>query len=216
VSSKKGALGRGSWKPGWWAPPPCPTGAAERFRREACLAAKQAHADVVGVFDSGAAGGTHFRVMEYIEGTDLARLLKDKGSPTAPGRASSDARGRGRLRGLPLAAPVTPATAGLGRLVVEGRGLVDEFVLDNVVEGLPRFAVKGASRDGRVRQGPRRAAGAIMLALVDMEGAAAEVAARPEVMVVAVGMHGAPSRGAGRPEVPRPLLPPAGPVAPPD
>jgi serine/threonine protein kinase len=54
-------------------------GAVERFQREARMAAKLAHANVVTVFDSGAAGGIHFLVMEYIEGTDLARLLNDKG-----------------------------------------------------------------------------------------------------------------------------------------
>src|SRR5262249_39359467 len=54
--------------------------AVERFRREARLAAKLAHANVVSVFDSGAAGDTHFLVMEYLEGTDLARLLKGQGT----------------------------------------------------------------------------------------------------------------------------------------
>jgi formylglycine-generating enzyme required for sulfatase activity/tRNA A-37 threonylcarbamoyl transferase component Bud32 len=54
--------------------------AVERFQREARLAAKLAHANVVTVFDSGAGGGTHFLVMEYIEGTDLARLIKEKGA----------------------------------------------------------------------------------------------------------------------------------------
>src|SRR5690242_20637580 len=36
---------------------------------------------------------------------------------------------------------------------------VDEFVLHNVAEGLPRFTVTAAGPGGRVRQGPRRAAG---------------------------------------------------------
>jgi formylglycine-generating enzyme required for sulfatase activity/tRNA A-37 threonylcarbamoyl transferase component Bud32 len=54
--------------------------AVERFQREARLAAKLAHPNVVTVFDSGAAGDTHFLVMEYIEGIDLARLLKERGS----------------------------------------------------------------------------------------------------------------------------------------
>jgi formylglycine-generating enzyme required for sulfatase activity/tRNA A-37 threonylcarbamoyl transferase component Bud32 len=55
-------------------------GAVERFQREARLAGKLAHVNVVSVFDSGAAGGIHFLVMEHIEGTDLARLIKEKGS----------------------------------------------------------------------------------------------------------------------------------------
>jgi formylglycine-generating enzyme required for sulfatase activity/tRNA A-37 threonylcarbamoyl transferase component Bud32 len=54
--------------------------AVERFQREARLAAKLAHPNVVTVFDSGAAGNTHYLVMEYLEGTDLASLLRQMGS----------------------------------------------------------------------------------------------------------------------------------------
>jgi formylglycine-generating enzyme required for sulfatase activity/tRNA A-37 threonylcarbamoyl transferase component Bud32 len=56
------------------------SGAVERFRREALLAAKLAHPNMVAVFDSGAAGDAHFLVMEYLEGTDLARLVQEQGS----------------------------------------------------------------------------------------------------------------------------------------
>jgi formylglycine-generating enzyme required for sulfatase activity/tRNA A-37 threonylcarbamoyl transferase component Bud32 len=54
-------------------------GAVERFQREARAAAKLAHPNVVTVFDSNAVGGVHFLVMEYLEGTDLAKLVKGKG-----------------------------------------------------------------------------------------------------------------------------------------
>ncbi len=52
---------------------------AERFRREARAAARLDHPHIVRVFDAEQAGGTHFLVMEFIPGTDLARLVAERG-----------------------------------------------------------------------------------------------------------------------------------------
>jgi formylglycine-generating enzyme required for sulfatase activity/tRNA A-37 threonylcarbamoyl transferase component Bud32 len=53
--------------------------AVKRFRRECLAAAQFDHPNVVRAYDADEDGGTHFFVMEYVEGLDLARLVKDKG-----------------------------------------------------------------------------------------------------------------------------------------
>jgi serine/threonine-protein kinase len=51
----------------------------ERFQREARAAARLAHQNIVAVYDADEVGGTHFFAMEYVEGTDLAKLVKQQG-----------------------------------------------------------------------------------------------------------------------------------------
>src|SRR5262245_47404408 len=53
--------------------------AVQRFHREIKAAAKLSHPNVVVAHDAAQVEGTHFYVMEYVEGADLARLLKDQG-----------------------------------------------------------------------------------------------------------------------------------------
>jgi urea transport system substrate-binding protein len=52
----------------------------ERFRREARLAAKLAHPNVVTVYEAEQIGAMHLLVMEFIDGQDLAELLRKRGS----------------------------------------------------------------------------------------------------------------------------------------
>jgi hypothetical protein len=54
-------------------------GAAERFRREVEAASRLDHPNLVRVFDADEADGTLFLVMELVEGTDLARLVRERG-----------------------------------------------------------------------------------------------------------------------------------------
>jgi predicted Ser/Thr protein kinase len=49
---------------------------AERFAREARALAALDHPSVVRVYDSGRAGGRWYFVMEYVDGTDLRRMLR--------------------------------------------------------------------------------------------------------------------------------------------
>jgi serine/threonine protein kinase len=51
----------------------------ERFRREVKAAARLAHPNIVTAFDAEQAGGSHFLVMEFVEGTSLGRLVADRG-----------------------------------------------------------------------------------------------------------------------------------------
>jgi len=60
--------------------------AVKRFHREVQTAAKLSHPNIVAAFDADQARGTHFLVMEYVEGIDLARLVKKQG-PLPVGQA---------------------------------------------------------------------------------------------------------------------------------
>jgi WD40 repeat protein len=51
----------------------------ERFRREVKAAARLTHPNIVTAHDADQAGDTHFLVMEYVEGTNLARLVAERG-----------------------------------------------------------------------------------------------------------------------------------------
>jgi serine/threonine-protein kinase len=54
--------------------------ALERFRREVRTAARLTrHPNVVATTDAEDVGETHFLVMEYVEGTDLGRLVQERG-----------------------------------------------------------------------------------------------------------------------------------------
>jgi serine/threonine protein kinase len=58
-----------------------------RFLREARLAARLSHPNVVRVFDVGEDGGRPFIAMEYVEGETLAELLARRG-PLPPGEVA--------------------------------------------------------------------------------------------------------------------------------
>jgi eukaryotic-like serine/threonine-protein kinase len=60
---------------------------AHRFRREAQAAASLSHPGVVAVYDTGSENGTHFIVMEFVDGRTLKDVLRAEG-PLYPGRAA--------------------------------------------------------------------------------------------------------------------------------
>jgi eukaryotic-like serine/threonine-protein kinase len=51
----------------------------ERFRREVKAAGQLDHANIVHAYDADQAGDSHFLVMEFVEGTTLARLVEQQG-----------------------------------------------------------------------------------------------------------------------------------------
>ena len=53
--------------------------AVRRFQREVKAAARLMHPNIVAAFDADEAGGTHFFVMEYVDGSDLSTLVKKQG-----------------------------------------------------------------------------------------------------------------------------------------
>jgi len=53
--------------------------AIQRFHREVQAAARLAHRNIVTAYDAEQAGDAHFLVMEFVEGTDLAALVRQRG-----------------------------------------------------------------------------------------------------------------------------------------
>jgi serine/threonine protein kinase len=53
--------------------------AVQRFHREVQAAARLSHPNIVAAYDAEQAGDTHFLVMEFVEGTDLATLVRQRG-----------------------------------------------------------------------------------------------------------------------------------------
>src|SRR5262245_45095285 len=60
--------------------------AIRRFEREIHAAAKLSHPNIVAAYDADEVGQTHFFAMEYVEGTDLGKLVKEAG-PLPVGQA---------------------------------------------------------------------------------------------------------------------------------
>jgi serine/threonine-protein kinase len=51
----------------------------QRFRREIQVAAQLCHPNIIRAYDADEVGGTHFLVMEYVEGIDLGSLVRQRG-----------------------------------------------------------------------------------------------------------------------------------------
>src|SRR6266568_1117913 len=60
----------------------------ERFGRESDAAASIDHPNVIPIYGAGEADGILFIAMRYVEGTDLAALIRQEG-PVAPGRVAA-------------------------------------------------------------------------------------------------------------------------------
>ncbi|HZA80836.1 MAG TPA: Stk1 family PASTA domain-containing Ser/Thr kinase, partial [Actinomycetes bacterium] len=58
-----------------------------RFKREAQAAASLSHPNIVAVYDTGSEDGTHFIVMEYVDGRTLKDVIRAEG-PLYPDRAA--------------------------------------------------------------------------------------------------------------------------------
>ncbi|MDP6438226.1 MAG: serine/threonine-protein kinase [Candidatus Brocadiia bacterium] len=57
---------------------------AERFAREARLAARLRHPNIISVIDSGHEGGAHYLVMEYIDGPTCSQMVETEGKLAWP------------------------------------------------------------------------------------------------------------------------------------
>jgi hypothetical protein len=97
---------------------------AVRAEREAKLAAKLNHANVVAVYDLVGQGDQQWLVMEYVEGTDLSDLIRQRG------RLSPDE-----------AAPILAATAG-ALAAAHGAGIVHRDVKPSNILVTPDGRVK--------------------------------------------------------------------------
>jgi serine/threonine-protein kinase len=61
-------------------------GAVQRFCREVEASAKLSHPNIVRAYDAGEVDGVYYFAMQYVAGTDLARLVKQRG-PLPPAQA---------------------------------------------------------------------------------------------------------------------------------
>lgn len=60
---------------------------AQRFHREADLAGRLTHRNIVTVYDRGTEGDRLWIAMQYVEGSDVARLIHDSGGSLPPRQA---------------------------------------------------------------------------------------------------------------------------------
>lgn len=60
-------------------PPGSDPSMLDRMRREAQITARLSHPNIVTVYDAGLAGSSFYLAMEYVEGTDLHRLVEQQG-----------------------------------------------------------------------------------------------------------------------------------------
>jgi tRNA A-37 threonylcarbamoyl transferase component Bud32 len=121
--------------------------ARERFRREVRTAARLSHPNIVTTHDAEDAGETHFLVMEYVEGTDLGRLVQE-GGPLPVDRACDYVRQA--ALGLQYAFEQGMVHRDLKphnlMLTADGRVKILDF-------GLARFASEAASAAGATGTG---------------------------------------------------------------
>src|SRR6185436_6372134 len=68
----------------------------QRFLREARLAARLSHPNIVAVYDAGAENGVPFIVMEYVEGETVSDLLRRRRRSRSPCKHARVSRPRTR------------------------------------------------------------------------------------------------------------------------
>src|SRR5918995_887777 len=109
---------------------------AHRFRREAQAAASLSHPGVVAVYDTGSEHGTHFIVMEYVDGRTLKDVIRAE-APLYPDRAAEitadvcSALAAAHARGL-VHRDVKPANI---MLMPDGRVKLMDLGIARVAEG---------------------------------------------------------------------------------
>jgi serine/threonine protein kinase len=125
--------------------------AVKRFYQEVQAAAQLQHPNIVVAYDAGPAGNTHYFAMEYVEGSDLSRLVRESG-PLPVGQACDYVRqvARGlehaRERGL-VHRDIKPANLLVGD---DGSGTQIVKILDM---GLARIQMPGGDDKGLTRTG---------------------------------------------------------------
>ena len=114
--------------------------AVKRFLREVRAAAQLHHPNIVAASDAGDTRGTHFLVMELVDGTDLAKLVKQQG-PLPAGRAADCVLQAARGLAHAHLAGITHRDIKPSNLLLDNKGVVK--VLDL---GLARLTAMARTR----------------------------------------------------------------------
>ncbi len=116
-----------------------------RFRREAQAAARLNHPNVVGVYDTGSDDGTHYIVMEYVEGRTLADFLA-RGGRLPPAQAVELAEAVCRALAVAHAQGVIHRDVKPGNIMVtrDGRVKVMDFGIARLADGADTVAQTAA------------------------------------------------------------------------
>src|SRR5262245_32991842 len=94
-----------------------------RFQREAQAAASLNHPNVVSVYDAETQNGTHFIVMEFVDGKTLAEILRERGR-IRPQQAAGVAEAVARALGVAHAAGIVHRDVKPGNIMITPRGEV--------------------------------------------------------------------------------------------
>lgn len=121
--------------------------ALQRFEREVKAAAKLSHANIVTAYDARNDAGVFYLVMEYVDGNDLAKIVRDQGPlpvPAAIDYVVQTARGLEHAHGQGIVhRDIKPAN-----LLLDKQGTIK--ILDM---GLARLQARNASEENTVENG---------------------------------------------------------------
>jgi tRNA A-37 threonylcarbamoyl transferase component Bud32 len=137
-----------------------------RFQREARTAARLAHPNIVSVYDASEVEGLHFLVMEYVEGVDLAHLVRQSGAlpvaqacefirQAALGLQHAHERGMAHRDIKPQNLMLTPGGRvkildfGLARFVTETPSSEEGLTPSGVIMGTPDYIAPEQARNAR-------------------------------------------------------------------
>jgi beta-lactam-binding protein with PASTA domain/tRNA A-37 threonylcarbamoyl transferase component Bud32 len=133
----------------------------ERFRREAQAAANLSHPNIVPVFDWGEDSGTYFIVMELVDGTSLAEMLRGSNTLTPARSAQICAQVAGALgyahRNGVVHRDVKPGNILLTR---EGQVKVTDFGIAQAMSSEDHLAEAGSVMGTATYFSPEQAEGA--------------------------------------------------------
>lgn len=133
----------------------------ERFRREAQAAANLSHPNIVPVFDWGEDNGAYFIVMELIEGTSLADVLRGSRTLT-PSRSASLVAQVAAALGYAHRSGVVHRDVKPGNILItsDGQVKVTDFGIAQAVSSEDNLAVEGSVMGTATYFSPEQAEGA--------------------------------------------------------